>query len=324
MRLRWLFVASLLVILCLIPVAAWAQGSDPSTWPIVYQDNFQDPKSGWEVSKGADVVKAYVDGTYEIQVQTGNTIAWSFVPTDKDYLDFSAQVKVRSAGNDGEFGIMFRYVDYDNFYCFTVHTDGTYRLWMQKAGEWQTLIDWTPIPGFDPNKGHTLRVETQGNQFTFFLDGARLTQFSDGTFRGGKLALAVGTFAEPFSARFDNLVVREDPEIRTLADQAQDLINQGDAAYSAWRFETAKEKYAQAAEIYGKLTWRSRQANAELSLGNSCYLLSAYQEAIKHYQTALSLYRVTGDRGRPDPHAVLPSLLTTAKKQGRNSVVQST
>ncbi len=69
MKLRWVFVASLLITFCLLPAAAWAQGSNPATWPIVYQDDFQNPKSGWNTGETGQEAKGYVDGAYEIAVK---------------------------------------------------------------------------------------------------------------------------------------------------------------------------------------------------------------------------------------------------------------
>ena len=43
-----------------IGLSRFAQGSDPSSsWPVVYQDDLEDPRSGWLVGDTEDVRRVY-------------------------------------------------------------------------------------------------------------------------------------------------------------------------------------------------------------------------------------------------------------------------
>ena len=126
---------------CSIGAAGLAQGSAPSTWTIVYQDDFEDPGSGWDVGETGDFATAYVDGDYEIQVEKAQSIAWSQLPSNPEFRDFSVETDIQVVEGTGEFGIIFRYVDSDNFYKLAVHTDGRYQLVLQEEGIYYTLLD---------------------------------------------------------------------------------------------------------------------------------------------------------------------------------------
>ena len=227
-------------VVALLAFSLGAVGSDPETWPIVYQDDFEDSGSGWRTGETEHVSRAYVDGVYEIQVKDDWSIAWSRIPGELEFLDFSVEVTFRSVEGEGEAGFLFRYQDSDNFYCFTVSTRGEYRLRRQRYDEWETLIDWTPFTGLEPTGWNRLRIVAQGDEFSFFLNGKLLAEFRDNAFRAGQLALCAGTFAEPeLIVRFDELVVQEDPEVRALADQAQALFNQAWESYQQEDIQTA-------------------------------------------------------------------------------------
>lgn len=143
-RIRWRSLSLwviFFVFACSTGVTLGAQGSDLATWPIVYQDNFEDPQSGWNVGETEHAARVYVDGTYEIHVNDKWSIAWSRIPVNREFLDFSVEINAQVMEGTGEFGFLFRYQDADNFYKFTMGEDGHYRLILQEQGTNYTLLD---------------------------------------------------------------------------------------------------------------------------------------------------------------------------------------
>jgi len=296
MQLRWVFLVSIFVALCLMPLSTWAQGSGPETWPIVYQDDFEDLSTGWDVEETESATRAYVDGIYEIQVNDDWSTNWSMVPGAKDFLDFSAEVDVRVLEGTGEFGFLFRYVERDNFYFFAFHTDGYYRLLMHKAGSWQMLVDWTSCEDFKAGVANHLKLIAEGETFSLLLNGGLLTEVIDATFRGGQIALCAGTFEEEeFTVRFDEVVVREDLEVRATADRGQTLLTEGAQRYQTWNIRGARDAFEEASELFGKLSWKEKEAEASFYLADCWYLLNDYRHAVEHYERSLILYREIGD-----------------------------
>ena len=284
-------------VVILLAFSFGALGSDPETWPIVYQDDFEDPASGWLTGETEYASRAYVDGAYEIQVKDDWRIAWGRIPGGREYLDFTAEVAFRFVAGEGGAGFLFRYQDSDNFYCFTVSTRGEYRLLRQRYDWWESLIDWTPFTGLDPTGWNRLRIVAQGDRFSFFLNGELLAEFRDDAFRAGQLAPCAHTFEEPgLVVWFDDLVVREDLEVRALAERAWSLFDQGQRAYRSWHLEEAIRDYERALLIYRVLGWKEREADCHLKLGTCWHLLSEFHKAAEHYRESLAIYREIGDR----------------------------
>ena len=228
MRLRWLCVASLLMMLCLVPLVTWAQESDPETWPIVYQDDFEDPSSGWAVEETEQAATAYVDGTYEIAIRKAYALATNCVPK-MDFLDFTLDVDVRvQTESSGYLGVIYRRANWNNYYMFAISNYGNYMLGMMKDGNLTTLVDWTDISkSFRKEEVNHLRLIAQGDTFSFFLNGEFLVKYTDSTLQGGGVCLAASAFAEPgLAIRFDNLVIRADPDVQRVLNQAHGFYTQ--------------------------------------------------------------------------------------------------
>jgi len=335
MQVRWVFLGSILIALCLMPLATWAQGSDPDTWPIVYQDDFEDPSTGWDVEGTLEeteyAARAYIDGvyeiqvnddwstwswipgdrgfldfsidgTYEFQVQTKSNIVWSRIPGSRDFLDFSVEVDVQMLEGTGEFGFLFRYLNSFNSYshtshsyCFTLHTDGLYRLRIQENDSWQTLVDWTSCEDFKFGVTNHLKLIAQGEKFSFLLNERLLTKVIDATFRGGEIALAAGIVDNPnVNVRFDNLVVRADPALQEPLDQVESL-------YQIAHGETERRDafLQQALRIYEDLGWKEQQARVLTAKGVNLfyqYALAGGEDpkVIECYEQALSIYQQLG------------------------------
>jgi tetratricopeptide (TPR) repeat protein len=296
MQLRWVFLVSIFMVLCLMPLAAWAQESDPETWPIVYHDDFDDPSTEWEVGETEYATRGYVDGAYEIQVKNSRAITWSMIPGDREFLDFAVEVKAQAVEMEGAFGFLFRYVDRGNFYCFTFRADGYYQLLMCKAHSWQTLVAWTPCEGFKSGVANYLKLIAQGETFSFLLNERLLTEVTDADFRGGQIALCACAFDDGgFTVRFDKIALQEDPEMRATTDRSQTLFAEGRQLYQAWNIRGARDAFEEASELFGELSWKEKEAEASLYLGNCWYLLDDYRHAVEHYERSLILYRGIGD-----------------------------
>jgi len=299
-----------------------AQGSDPATWPIVYQDDFEDPESGWDVGGTEYASRIYVNGNYEIQVKDEWLFIWSRIPSilntnpkveiyalngrkqpsliarsHRIYVDFTAEMEVQVVGGAGESGFLFRYQDADNFYCFTIRTDGHYRLRVQKKGRWETLVDWMPCRLLSAQAPNVLRIVAQGARFSFFLNGECLVELTDASFQAGEIALCAGTLDEPgFLVRFDRLVIREDAEVRGLADRADAFYAQGKAQDREGEYRSACESLKKACKLFAKLDWQEKRALTAFYLADSLCSLNNYQGAVNYYRKASGIFLAMGDR----------------------------
>jgi hypothetical protein len=111
---RWIgLLAALTASACCIGGFATQDTTDPGTWPIVYQDDFNDPTSGWGVGETETVTRSYSDGAYRIEVTDDLRLGWSRMPGGEEILDFVVEVSVQRFEGQGHFGIVFWYEDGD-------------------------------------------------------------------------------------------------------------------------------------------------------------------------------------------------------------------
>jgi hypothetical protein len=89
---------------------------------------FHTDDGAWDVETNDDVARAVTAGAYRLRVIAADTLAWS--TTQLSAADFyleAATIHVAGPLNN-EFGVIFRYQDDDNFYAYSISSDGYYRL----------------------------------------------------------------------------------------------------------------------------------------------------------------------------------------------------
>ncbi|NNJ12251.1 zinc-ribbon domain-containing protein [Chloroflexales bacterium ZM16-3] len=191
-----------------IPPAPTATGA---SGVIVYED-FSDPRESALTAEEDDISRsAFEDGAYIIEVKDSDTLAWSI--TDRSYGDIAIEAESTvAAGTEAvAAGLIFHYQDNQNFYLFSVSSDGYYALELLKGDEWITLIDWTESDAINA-RHNTLRVETKGDRITLKVNGERLEATQDDSLSDGDAGLAVSSFdASQVTIRFDNLLITRSP-----------------------------------------------------------------------------------------------------------------
>lgn len=130
-------------------------------------------------------------GTYAI----GGDSAWS---------DIEIALVLRSA-NTGAIGVMFRYVDRDNYYRFSMDAAEPYRRLIRKVAGVVSVL-WESNAGFALGQPHRLTVRLQGPQLVGWLDGQKLFDVLDSDLVSGR----VGFYAWGNSdANFSTLLVTD-------------------------------------------------------------------------------------------------------------------
>lgn len=134
-----------------------------------------------------------------LHVIDANWLGWSTLQ-DVQAADLLMEVDLRldSGAVETESGIIFRFVDEDNFYFFPITGDGSFSLWKLADDEWQELLPWTENAAIDSTEGaiNRLSVLAEGDTFSLLINDEVVGQAQDDAFAAGKVGLAVGTFAE--------------------------------------------------------------------------------------------------------------------------------
>ncbi len=182
---------------------ATLQATDP-TW----MDTFRRDSGRWKLQSDENATFSYEERALHIKVESKNWVAWS--SSDIQVSDFYLEVDVvHIAGPaDSEFGVIFRYVDGDDFYLYAISGLGTYSLWKMEDDQWQTLVDWTESDAIRTGEAATnhLGLLAEGSRIALLANDEVLTEIEDDTFTAGSIALAAGTFDEAgVEVVFDNL-----------------------------------------------------------------------------------------------------------------------
>jgi serine/threonine protein kinase/uncharacterized protein YraI len=104
-------------------------------------------------------------------------------------------------------GLWLRYQDEQNFLAFQIRNDGRYYIGRFQDGIYIPLVDWTPNAAIQigDNEINTLRIDSNGDEFEFYINGIFMTKVTDTTWPDGRLAFFVASLEVPMSAYLDYL-----------------------------------------------------------------------------------------------------------------------
>jgi hypothetical protein len=166
-------------------------------WPLVLEDKFDDPQSGFSNGSYEGTRYFYEGGSYGIETIGANLISWTSLG---HYSDLVLEVTVVSEEQAGEAGVLFRKEGERQFYLFTVSTDGGYKLRKNRqsgAEGWETLLDWSETPHLETGvAANRLQVVCVGSQISLYANGQYLMTVLDSSYARGEIGLAVGTLTD--------------------------------------------------------------------------------------------------------------------------------
>ena len=124
--------ALLLLLLLLHPGFAAAQGVDVSQWrqgDPALEDSFSRNTGQWNIDGGSDALSYIGRGRLSVQVPEEELFRWVTLDSDEAFKDFYVEIDAThiDGPTDGMMGIMFRYVDADNFYALPGRRGGLLR-----------------------------------------------------------------------------------------------------------------------------------------------------------------------------------------------------
>lgn len=181
----------------------------PDQGSVLYEDDFSNPNSGWPEDADNEIVVGYENGEYHMEVIISNTFSW--VTLDDSYtdtiVDMDAHV-VKSSG-DGDFGVVCRYQDRDNFYGIEVSEDDYIAIWKYMGGEYYGLIDWQHSSYVSKIEGSMhITAACVGDTLSLAVNGELLAEARDSDFATGEVGIIAGTYENPgIVVGFDNFKI---------------------------------------------------------------------------------------------------------------------
>ena len=177
---------------------------------ILYQDSFDRLQPTW--GEATDSFKV-VNGQLVVS-PTPDTYFWTGNSANL-YDDIDMCVTMTTIAGieptESKGGLVFWYVDVNNFYVFELAPNGKASVWRRQRGKWLVQVNWKDAQGANLGDGaiNELRVTTVGSQATFDVNGSQFEQLTGSPPDNGQ---QIGVFAaSPPSAAasfgFDNLKV---------------------------------------------------------------------------------------------------------------------
>jgi hypothetical protein len=181
----------------------------------LFEDLFNDPRSGWGEDERAEFYRGYMGGTYVVDVYASNWIVWA--NPGAQFWDVRLEVDAHHASGspDNHFGLICRHVDADNYYYFAISSDGYYAIFRRvDGGEPQVIgaaggmVPSTAIQQ-DGSVNH-LEATCQGDQLSLVVNGQVLETVTDDALAQGDVGIAAGSGTlGGVRIHFDNFVAAE-------------------------------------------------------------------------------------------------------------------
>jgi hypothetical protein len=167
---------------------------------ILFRDDFSNPESGWDTSSDEHGADSYTLGGYRMTVTVPQYDSWVY--PGKDFVDVQIEADaIRLGGPDNnDFGLICRLKDNDNYYSFTLGSNGYYAVYKRQDGE-SALLGMTEeqtspaiLTGIGTNH---IRVDCVGSRLTLYANQTKLFDVQDTSFTHGDVGMIVGTYDDP-------------------------------------------------------------------------------------------------------------------------------
>jgi hypothetical protein len=185
-------------------------------WPIILLDPFDDNTNLWPEGDNtdalADINWQVGDGKFTWKAKAHDAFVWWVYQETQDLSDFylAADGRLLSGPTEGEYGLIFRLNEDDDYYLFEANEQGQYAVYIYLEGEWEALIPWTGSPVLNTDSNNHLAVLARGEKFLLFANGKFLDTFTDDRLENGRTGILIGlsNAEDEGTWEFDNFELR--------------------------------------------------------------------------------------------------------------------
>jgi hypothetical protein len=184
---------------------------------VLFQDDFSNPASGWIARKTDYGEFAYLDGELRVLLNKPDFNTYSILPGHKfDNMSVEVDARLVAGPANGVFGILCRAAADEGTasgaYVFAIRSDGVSAIMKRTSPTfWDAIAFGKQSTAIKTGKASNhLRADCSGNKLTFYVNGEKLLETTDGDFKSGQVGVVVTTQPKSaaMDARFDNFVVR--------------------------------------------------------------------------------------------------------------------
>ncbi|KPL78702.1 hypothetical protein ADN00_05500 [Ornatilinea apprima] len=182
------------------------------TGGVIYSEDFNSTSGDWQESDTQDGAVGYYDGQYYIQVDTTQYLIWSTAGQSLQDVAVTVDANVLNPTGVGDYGLICRYVDNQNFYGLEISEDGYFIIYKYLNGEYFPLTSetWTYSEMIPTGQPTQITATCNGNRLMLAVNNMVLAEVQDSSHRSGDVGLIAGTFDQPsIVVGFDNFTVRQ-------------------------------------------------------------------------------------------------------------------
>lgn len=177
---------------------------------LLFEDNFSNPNSGWEVSSQGGL-KDYYNGTYHIQISETNIFSWSVAQQSYGDIVISVDTAFTGPANMAEIGVICRMQNSQDFYFMTIRSDGAFAVFKMYQGN-EFFIG---MEGYQFNDAirtglstNHIQAECRGENLSLIVNNEHLITVQDSSYQVGDVGVLSGAYDEPgVNVYFDNFRV---------------------------------------------------------------------------------------------------------------------
>ncbi|NEO53527.1 MAG: PDZ domain-containing protein [Okeania sp. SIO3B5] len=203
------------IIIIMPTMVSWFKNlqTPPKVERTVLDENFTKPSSRWSIGEFAK----FKDGGLFQQVSKPNRGYWNswdanYLPYNIQKTDYSADLtKINSPDNEA-YGILTRIRGNNdqNYYYLLITSNGYFSMGKHSKENWENKINWKEDNSINQGNGlNRLRVVTEGNLITGFINGKEVGNFKDNSYKSGNIGVysESGKQGNGVAVNFDNIKV---------------------------------------------------------------------------------------------------------------------
>lgn len=178
---------------------------------ILFQDDFSDEETGWEVVNNAYELKGYSNSGYMVSIKPANsrTVSTTNLIFSNSIMD--AKVQKITGARESQFGLVCRYQDKLNYYAFVISADGYAGIVRLLDGSIELIgsEQFIRAEGISLDDGiNDITASCIDDNLRLIVNGETIVSAQDSSFSNGQNGFLVETFEEGnLTAVFNDLII---------------------------------------------------------------------------------------------------------------------
>ena len=154
----------------------WLIGTEQSEYFVSLRREIQEGRYRWEARRGSPastttaLLPGYQVGDFRLQASAKHIVG---------------------SKTGSSWGVIFRAQDRLNYFVFRVTDNQLFTVALVDAGEWSTIVDWTPSRAIKPYGVNQLAVLGRGARHVLSINGEVVAEIDDDRFARGYVGLAL-------------------------------------------------------------------------------------------------------------------------------------